>query len=192
MTEGNAASEARITGESGVAAAVAKLVEPVLRDLGFRLVRVVVGGGASPTLQVMAERADGTMTVEDCAVVSRELSPLLDAHEPIATRYTLEVSSPGIDRPLVRASDFEAWRGWYAKLETKEPIAGRRRFRGILRGLAGGAVRLFLEEGRGEEIAVPLAALAEARLVLTDALVREALKRSKRGEGRGRQGAEQA
>jgi len=185
MTPGDAASDARFTGESGVAGEVAQLVEPVLGALGYRLVRVVVGGGAQPTLQIMAERADGTMTVEDCAVLSRELSPLLDAHDPIATRYTLEVSSPGIDRPLVRASDFEAWRGWHARLETKEPIAGRRRFRGILQGMAEGEVRLALEDGRGEEIRLPLAALAEARLVLTDALVREALRRSKRGRGLG-------
>src|SRR5215831_13993863 len=145
MTPGDAASDARFTGESGVAGEVAQLVEPVLGALGYRLIRVVVGGGAQPTLQIMAERADGTMTVEDCAVLSRELSPLLDAHDPIATRYTLEVSSPGIDRPLVRASDFEAWRGWHARLETKEPIAGRRRFRGILQGMAEGEVRLALE-----------------------------------------------
>ena len=176
--------ETRFTSETGVAADIAALVEPALGDLGFRVVRVTVSGRNGTTVQIMAERSDGTITVEDCADISRHLSPLLDAHDPIVGRYTLEISSPGIDRPLVRASDFEAWAGHEAKIETKELVADRRRFRGVLKGLAGSEVRLALpiDQG-GQEIGLPISLIAEARLVLTDELIRETLRRAKRASG---------
>ena len=116
-------------------------------DRGFRLVRVAVSGREGKTLQIMAERADGTMTIEDCEAISREISPLLDVHDPIAGAYRLEVSSPGIDRPLVRPSDFEDWSGHEAKIELKEPIDGRKRFRGMLEGFEDGEVRIEVDLG---------------------------------------------
>lgn len=176
-----AISEARFMSETGVAAEVAALVEPALNDLGFHLVRVTVSGRDGTTLQIMTERPDGTITVEDCADISRNLSPLLDAHDPISGRYTLEISSPGIDRPLARASDFDAWAGYEAKVETKELVAGRKRFRGIIQGLAGSEVRLEVPPDQGgPEVSVPIDLIAEARLVLTDELVRETLRRTKK------------
>lgn len=173
--------ETRFIRETGLAADIAALVEPALGDLGFRLVRVTVSGHNGTTLQIMAERPDGTITVEDCADASRRLSPLLDAHDPIAGRYTLEVSSPGIDRPLVRVSDFEAWAGHEAKIETRELVGGRRRFRGTLKGLAGDAVRLEVPADQGgPEVSLAVGLIGEARLVLTDALIRETLRRAKK------------
>ena len=144
-TVSGAASDARFVGETGLAAEIAALAEPVLDDLGFRLVRVVVSGRNGTTVQIMAERPDGTITVEECAEISRSLSPVLDAHDPMPGQYTLEVSSPGIDRPLVRPSDFEDWAGYEAKIELKEPIAGRKRFRGVLEGIEGEEVRIEVE-----------------------------------------------
>ena len=143
-----AMAEARFVRETGLAADVAALVEPALGELGFRLVRVIVSGDNGTTVQIMAERPDGTITVEECADISH-LSPLLDAHDPIASRYTLEISSPGIDRPLARVSDFEAWAGHEAKIEMRELVAGRKRFRGTLKGLAGDAVRLDVPLDQG-------------------------------------------
>jgi ribosome maturation factor RimP len=173
------ASERLIT-ESGVAARVAAIAAPVVEDLGFRLVRVKVSGQGGCTVQIMAEREDGTMTVEDCETVSRALSPVLDVEDPLEGAYNLEVSSPGMDRPLVRREDFERWSGHEAKMEMAAPVAGRKRFRGVIRGIADDTVTLELPDAReGEErlVRLPLADLAEARLVLTDALVRESLKR---------------
>jgi ribosome maturation factor RimP len=176
-----AVSEARFVSEAGVAAEIAGLVEPTLNEMGFRLVRVIISGRNGTTVQIMAERPDGTMTIDDCADVSRQLSPLLDAHDPISGHYTLEISSPGIDRPLVRASDFVAWAGHEAKVETREPVGGRRRFRGLLKGLAGTQVHLEVSADQGgPEIRLPLDAVVEARLVLTDELVRETLRRTKK------------
>jgi ribosome maturation factor RimP len=178
---GGAIAEARFIGETGVAAEVAALVEPTLSDLGFRLVRVSVSGRDGTTVQIMAERPDGTMTVDDCETVSRNLSPLLDAHDPIQGRYTLEISSPGIDRPLARVSDFETWAGHEAKIETKELVAGRRRFRGTIQGLAGNEVCLAVPSDQGgPEISLPIGVIAEARLVLTDELIRDTLRRAKK------------
>jgi ribosome maturation factor RimP len=181
-TAGGAASDARFIGETGLAAHVAALAEPVLMGLGFRLVRVTVSGrNSATTVQIMAERPDGTITVEECVEISRNLSPVLDAHDPVSGPYTLEVSSPGIDRPLVRSSDFEDWQGYEAKIETKELLSGRKRFRGILDGVAGDEVRLAVDVdqiGR-QVIGLPFALIAEARLVLTEKLVRDALRRSK-------------
>jgi ribosome maturation factor RimP len=178
---GGAIAEARFIGETGVAAEIAALVEPTLNGMGFRLVRVSVSGRNGTTVQIMAERPDGTIGVDDCEDISRNLSPLLDAHDPIQGRYTLEVSSPGIDRPLARTSDFDTWAGHEAKIETRELVAGRRRFRGIIRGLDGGEVRLSVPPDQGgPEIRLPIGIIAEARLVLTDELIRDTLRRAKK------------
>jgi ribosome maturation factor RimP len=174
--------EARLTGEIGVAARVASIAEPVLRDLGYRLVRVKISAAAGCTVQLMAERPDGTMSVGDCETVSTALSPILDLEEPIRQAYRLEISSPGIDRPLVRLSDFERALGHEAKFEMTMPISGRRRFRGLIERVDPTQVTLRrLENAPGEPaiVELPLAAVAEARLVLTDALIRAALRAGK-------------
>jgi ribosome maturation factor RimP len=167
--------------ESGAAARVAELIEPALSGSGFRLVRVAVSGREGKTLQIMAERPDGTLTIADCEAISKEISPLLDVHDPIAGSYHLEVSSPGIDRPLVRPSDFEVWSGYEAKIEVKQPIDGRKRFRGTLEGFEDGEVRIEVDLGEAGRnvIGIPMALIGEARLVLTDELIREALRRAK-------------
>jgi ribosome maturation factor RimP len=172
----------RFIREAGLAAKVAELIEPALQGRGFRLVRVAVSGREGKTLQVMAERADGTLTIEDCETISREISPLLDVHDPIVGAYRLEVSSPGIDRPLVRPSDFEDWSGYEAKIELKEPIDGRKRFRGKLEGFEDGEVRIEAQIGPEEHgvIGLPVDLIGDAKLVLTDELVREALRRAKK------------
>ena len=175
------ASQERFTREKGAPAAIAELIEPVLEDLGYRLVRVRLTGQTDKTLQVMAERSDGTITVDDCEKISRQLSPLLDVHDPIAGSYRLEISSPGIDRPLVRPADFENWAGHEAKLELKELIDGRKRFRGILEGFEDGEVRIAvrLSDNDPTILGFPVNLIEEAKLVLTDDLVRETLNRSK-------------
>jgi ribosome maturation factor RimP len=177
------ASDARFIGETGLAAQIAAIAEPVLADLGFRLVRIVLSGRNGSTVQVMAERPDGMLTVEECAEISRRLSPVMDAHDPIQGQYTLEVSSPGIDRPLVRPSDFEAWAGYEAKIELKELVSGRKRFRGMLEGVEGDEVRMAIElDQLGRQVlGLPIGLIGEARLVLTDELIRETLRRTKRG-----------
>ena len=177
------ASDARFVGETGLAAEIAGLAEPVLADLGFRLVRAVVSGRNGVTVQIMAERPEGTITVEECAEISRRLSPVLDVRDPMKGQYTLEVSSPGIDRPLVRPSDFDAWAGYEAKIEMKELISGRKRFRGVLEGIEGEEVRIEVElDLLGRQIVgLPLGLIGEARLVLTDELIRETLRRTKKG-----------
>ena len=137
--------------------------------MGYRLVRVVITSGRRATLQVMAERLDDQpMTVEDCAQISHSVSPLLDVADPIAGAYMLEISSPGIDRPLVRAEDFDRFYGFEAKIELGQPLGGRKRFRGRLLGTAGGNVRLATEIGETE---LPLDAVARAKLVLSDDLI---------------------
>ncbi len=153
---------------------IERLIEPALTAMGYELVRVMLRGGHSPTLQIMAERHDGVaMTVDDCADISRAISALLDVEDPIAGAYTLEVSSPGIDRPLVKPADYERFAGFEARLETVLPVAGRKRFRGRLMGLAGEDVRLRETAAGAEdnETRVPLAAIARAKLVLTDDLI---------------------
>ncbi len=181
---GDGALRDRFIREAGLAARVADLVEPALLDGGFRLVRVVVTGGDSKTVQVMAERADGTLTIEDCETISRDISPLLDVHDPIAGAYRLEISSPGIDRPLVRPSDFEDWSGYEAKIELKEPIDGRKRFRGTLEGFEDGEVRIAvdLDQVGRTVLGLPIGLVGEAKLVLTDELIREALRRAKKSK----------
>ncbi|HEX5079880.1 MAG TPA: ribosome maturation factor RimP [Geminicoccaceae bacterium] len=145
---------------------IAELIEPTLRDMGFELVRVLLHGGQRPTLQVMAERADrAPMTVEHCAGISRAVSAILDVADPIAGAYRLEVTSPGLDRPLTRRDDFERFRGFEARVETELPIDGRRRFRGRLLGVEGDQVRIQLAEG---ERAIPCDGIRKAKLVVTD------------------------
>jgi ribosome maturation factor RimP len=178
------AAEERIITETGLEARIAHIVEPVAAGLGYRLVRIKLSAMNGTTLQVMAERPDGTMTVEDCETLSRDLSPALDVEDPIDREYHLEVSSPGIDRPLVRRSDFERWSGHVAKVELNRPVEGRKRFKGSLAGLDGDNMRLELEaksalEGP-ETVTIALADIGEARLVLTDALIRETLRKEKR------------
>jgi ribosome maturation factor RimP len=175
-------SDRRFYTETGLAATLAGLVEPVLEGLGYRLVRVKISGRDGKTVQIMAERPDGSMTIDDCEAVSRELSPLLDAHDVVADAYRLEISSPGIDRPLVRASDFEDWAGHEAKVELREPVDGRRRFQGRLEGFEDEEVRIEVEldqTGR-TTIGFPLSLVSEARLVMTEELIREALSRAKK------------
>jgi ribosome maturation factor RimP len=225
MTTSSAADDTRFIRETGLAAQVATLAEPVLADLGFRLVRVTVSGREGSTVQIMAERPDGMISVEECAIISRNLSPVLDAHDPFPGFYHLEISSPGIDRPLVRPSDFETWVGHEARIELKEPVSGRRRLRGTLDGFADGEVLIEIEvtpeqtdeekaakaaaaaveaakpikkgqkpktgknvkppapKGEMAVIGLPVALIAEARLILTDDLIRDALTRAKQGEG---------
>lgn len=171
----------RFLRETGPAASVAALIRPALEDLGFRLVRVQVSGREGATLQIMAERPDGSISIDDCETISRQLSPLLDVHDPIRGAYRLEISSPGIDRPLVRPSDFEDWAGYEAKIEVREAIDGRRRFRGRLEGFEDGEVRMDVDldtEGR-QILGFPIALISDARLVMTDELIREALARAK-------------
>jgi ribosome maturation factor RimP len=161
-SELSAADHTRFIRETGLAAQVATLAEPVITDLGFRLVRVTVSGREGSTVQIMAERPDGMITVEECAKISRNLSPVLDAHDPFPGFYHLEISSPGIDRPLVRPSDFETWVGHEARIELREPISGQRRFRGFLDGFDDGEVRIEIEitpektDAKPTEIAKPL------------------------------------
>ena len=178
---GGPAPEARFIRETGVAADIATLAEPVLDGLGFRLVRVRIMGGQDTIVEIMAERSDGSMTVEDCKMVSHNLSPVFDVHDPLPGSYRLQVSSPGIDRPLVRPSDFDQWTGHEAKIELKEPVGGRKRFRGVLDGYMDGEVRINADLGKDgrQVLGFPIALVGEARLVLTDALVRESLRRGK-------------
>jgi ribosome maturation factor RimP len=176
--------EPRLISEPGRAARVAAVVEPVLASLGYRLVRARVTAFAGCTVQIMAERPDGTMTVEDCEIASRALSPVLDVADPIESAYRLEVSSPGIDRPLVRRSDFDRYAGHIAHVEMQVPIDGRRRFRGELSGTEGDCVRLRRGDAEKDpgDVLLPINDMTEARLVLTDALVAQSLRRSKQNQ----------
>lgn len=183
----------RIIRESGIDARIAHIVGPSLAGAGYRLVRVRLSGQNGLTLQVMAERPDGTMTVEDCEAVSRALSAVLDVEDPIEKAYHLEVSSPGIDRPLVRVGDFAAWKGHLAKVETSLMVAGRKRFRGrIVEADETGFVIESDKPAYGEEpvARIPFEAVTEARLVLTDDLIRDALSKDNRArkEARKRRG----
>jgi ribosome maturation factor RimP len=186
------AEEPRLITEPGRAARVATLVEPVLIGLGYRLVRIRVSGLAGCTVQIMAERPDGTMTVEDCEIASRALSPVLDTADPIEGSYRLEISSPGIDRPLARRSDFDRYVGHVANVEMLALFNGRKRFRGELLGTEGECARLRRNDMAADEpaeVLLPIDDMAEARLVLTEALITDALRRSKRGDTKEAQGA---
>jgi ribosome maturation factor RimP len=178
-------SEPRLIVEPGLAARVAAIVEPVLEQLSFRVVRVRVSGMAGCTVQIMAERADGTMTIDDCELVSRALSPVLDVADPIERAYRLEISSPGLDRPLVRRSDFERYAGNAVKIEMAVAIDGRRRFRGTLVGVDGDKARVHRADaapGEEPDVRLPIEEMAEAKLVLTNELVAQSLKRGKEAE----------
>ncbi len=173
-------TEPRLIVEPGLPARVAAIAEPVVEQLGYRLVRVKISAADGCTVQIMAERPDGTMAVEDCEAVSRALSPVLDVADPIERAYRLEISSPGIDRPLVRKSDFDRYAGYLVKIETEIPIGGRKRFRGQLLGTAGDAARIRHDEaGEEAEVLLPIEEMSEAKLVLTDELVTQALRREK-------------
>ena len=181
-TEG---ADKRLIVEPGLAARIAAVVEPVLESLNYRLVRVRVSGADGCTVQVMAERTDGTMTIEDCETCSRALSPVLDAADPVDRAYRLELSSPGLDRPLVRRSDFERYAGNQVKIEMAVAARGRKRFRGQLLGAEGHLARIHLEDapsGEPTDVMLPIEDMAEAKLVLTDAVIAESLRRGKQAE----------
>lgn len=171
--------EERLVRETGLALRIAGIAEPVLADLDLRLVRVRLTGQNATTVQIMAERADGTMTIADCERVSRALSPVFDVEDPLPGGYVLEVSSPGIDRPLVRPTDFERWAGYDAKIELTEMLAGRKRYRGVLEGFDDGEVRIYFSEKDGDEpvlIGLPFSLIDNAKLVMTDRLLEEAAR----------------
>jgi ribosome maturation factor RimP len=178
--------EARlIEDSSGAPERIGRIAAPVLRDLGYRLVRVKISSAAGTTVQIMAERPDGAMSIEDCESVSVALSPVFDVEEPMSQAYRLEISSPGIDRPLVRESDFARAIGHEARVEMAVAIDGRKRFRGRLAAVAPGSdgpaarMRLIADDKSESEVELPIRAMAEARLVLTDDLIRAALRREK-------------
>ena len=181
LSPATAPSTARFMREHGLAADFASVAEPVLEGLGFRLVRVVVSGNVERIVQIMAERPDGTISIDDCEMISKGLSPVLDVADPLSGKYRLEISSPGIDRPLVRPSDFEHWSGHEAKIELSEPVDGRKRFKGVLEGFEDGEVRLKAEAGPlgFMHLGFPVHLIADAKLVLTEDLIREALARAK-------------
>ena len=179
----------RIIREIGLEARIAHIIGPVLDSLGYRLVRALISNRDGLTLQIMAERSDGTMSIEDCEDVSRNLSPILDVDDPIDRAYQLEVSSPGIDRPLVRRSDFERAVGHLVKLELSRALDGRKRFRGEIVTIDDRSVVMSIEEAATEEVeattrsvALPLADIAEARLILTDSIIAETLRAEKRAK----------
>jgi len=159
---------------------LAEIVSPTIEGLGFELIRLRMQGGRHPLLQIMADRPEGGIDVDDCASISTAVSALLDVEDPIEENYTLEVSSPGIDRPLTRLKDFDLWEGYEARVETSEQIDGRKRFKGLLRGTEGEEVLIEIEE-KGEQVVIGLQFdwLTDAKLVLTDELIAEMLRQKK-------------
>ena len=159
---------------------LAEIIGPVIEDLGFELVRIRLQGGKTATLQIMADRPDGGINVDDCADISTAVSAVLDVEDPIEDNYHLEVSSPGIDRPLTRMKDFAAFEGYEVRLETNQPIDGRKRFKGVLAGTEGDEVLLNIEEaGETHTIGLNFDWLSDAKLVLTDELIAEMLRQKK-------------
>jgi ribosome maturation factor RimP len=158
---------------------IAGIITPVIEGLGFELVRVRLMGGERKTLQIMADRPEGGIEVDECAKISTAVSAVLDVDDPISDAYYLEVSSPGIDRPLTRMKDFEMWQGYDAKIELSEGVDNRKRFRGILAGTEGDEILLEIDEGT---VGLKFDWLADAKLVLTDALIEEALRQKKASE----------
>jgi ribosome maturation factor RimP len=178
----NLLAEPRLVVEPGVAARVSAVAGPVLQGMGYRLVRIKISGESGCTVQIMAERPDGTMQIEDCEAISKALSPVLDIADPIERAYRLEISSPGIDRPLVRRSDFERYTGHLVKIEMAVAHQGRKRFRGTLEGVEGGAIRLRRDDiraGENAEAILVMEDISDARLVLTDELI-EAARQGRR------------
>jgi ribosome maturation factor RimP len=177
--------EARLIEDSGASLRVGRIAAPVARDLGYRLVRVKISSAEGATIQIMAERPDGAMSIADCERLSQALSPAFDVEQPMTQAYRLEISSPGIDRPLVRESDFVRAVGHEARVEMAVAINGRKRFRGRFQSVASGPdgpaarMRLIADDKRETEVELPIRAMAEARLVLTDDLIRAALRREK-------------
>jgi ribosome maturation factor RimP len=181
-TKTQADADPRLILEQGAAARVAAIAEPVITGLGFRLVRVKISGLSGCTVQIMAERPDGTMNIDDCETISRALSPVLDVADPVERAYRLEISSPGLDRPLVRRSDFERNAGRAIKVEMAVAIDGRRRFRGRLLGTEGEAARLHRDDaapGEAPEVLLRIGEMAEAKVTLDDAVITQSLKRGK-------------
>jgi ribosome maturation factor RimP len=159
---------------------LAEIIGPVIEDLGFELVRIRLQSGKTATLQIMADRPDGGINVDDCADISTAVSAVLDVEDPIEDNYHLEVSSPGIDRPLTRMKDFDLWEGYEARIETSEQIDGRKRFKGVLAGTEGDEVLLNIEEGgEVQTIGLNFDWLSDAKLVLTDELIAEMLRQKK-------------
>jgi ribosome maturation factor RimP len=184
-TEHNLGADDRIIRESGIDARIAAIIAPAVAGAGFRLVRVRLSGQNGLTLQIMAERPDGTMTVEDCEALSQAISPALDVDDPIEKNYNLEVSSPGIDRPLVRKSDFGNWIGHLAKFETSVMVAERKRFRGRIASADENSVTVDRDApgyGEAPTVVIPYDSLADAHLILTDNLVRDALSKDNRAK----------
>ena len=184
-TDTEIANEPRLIVENGLDRRVADIIEPAIEQVGYRLVRVRLLAQNGATLQIMCERPDGTMTVEDCEAVSMAVSPVLDVEDPIDKAYHLEVSSPGIDRPMVRKSDFVRWQGHIVKCETSILVDNRKRFRGKI--VASDADGFTIERDQpayGEEptIVIPFTVLAEAKLILTDDLIRDALTADKKAK----------
>ena len=178
--------EPRLVVETGIAGRIAHVVAPPLHDLGFRLVRVKISGAQGTTIQIMAERPDGSMSIDDCEMASMAVSPILDLEDPFAQAYRLEMSSPGLDRPLVRVSDFQRALGYEARIEMSVAHDRRKRFRGVIEGVIGERVEACLKlartdakEGEAADVLLRLDDIGEARLVLTDALIREALRADK-------------
>jgi ribosome maturation factor RimP len=178
-------NEPRLIEEAGPSLRIGRIAAPVLRDLGLRLVRVKISAAGGATVQIMAERPDGIMSIEDCERASTALSPVFDVEDIMTQAYRLELSSPGIDRPLVRQSDFERAVGSEARIEMAEPIDGRKRFRGRIEAVAEGPsgpvarVLLTADDKSEAHVDLPIRAMGEARLVLTDDLIRVALRREK-------------
>jgi ribosome maturation factor RimP len=174
--------EPRLITETGLDARVAAIVEPVILGLGYQLVRVKLSSQNGLTLQIMAEHPDGRMTVADCEILSTAISPVLDVEDPIDKMYHLEMSSPGIDRPMVRKGDFRKWTGHLLKCETSVIVENRKRFRGTIIDVTDEGFTIDRDqppEGEKAEVMIPFSALADARLILTDELIRDALKADK-------------
>ncbi|KQB11338.1 ribosome maturation factor RimP [Rhodobacter capsulatus] len=166
--------------KTGIDRRIADIVGPTIEGLGFELVRIRMQGGRHPLLQIMADRPEGGIDVDDCGAISTAVSAVLDVEDPIEEKYTLEVSSPGIDRPLTRMKDFDVWEGYEARIETDEQIDGRKRFKGILRGTEADEVLIEIEN-QGEQVTIGLKFdwLADAKLILTDELIAEMLRQRK-------------
>lgn len=180
-----AEAEPRLITETGIDQRIAEIIEPVLTGMGFVLVRVRLSSQNGSTLQIMAEREDGTMTVEDCEAVSMAISPVLDVEDPVEKAYHLEVSSPGIDRPMVRKSDFARWKGHLVKVETSILVDNRKRFRGKIAEVEADGFKLERDQiGYGEEpvVTIPFNTLSDAKLILTDDLIRDALRADKQAK----------
>ena len=184
-TDAELLAEPRLVVEPGVAARVSAVAGPVLEGMGYRLVRIRISGEAGCTVQIMAERPDGSMQLEDCEAISRALSPVLDVADPIDRAYRLEISSPGIDRPLVRRSDFERYSGYLVKIDMAVAHEGRKRFRGMLGAVEGDRVHLHRDDVKANDnpdVLLTMEDIGEARLVLTDELIAESMRRGKAEE----------